>query len=141
MTKKKAAKPKPRSTFECSLDVATRRLEKALAEQQNYSARLQALEREIPHLQAVIRVLAPMVGSPSGVSMAAPVTAAATTVTLPPLRSPLQAPGVPAHLEKFLRHIPQVPPLAATPPNGEVDPAPEDQDTFLNDGLGKELLP
>src|SRR6516164_7205781 len=126
MTKKKAAKPKPRSTFECSLDVATRRLEKALAEQQNYSARLQALEREIPHLQAVIRVLAPMVGSPSGVSMAAPVTAAATTVTLPPLRSPLQAPGVPAHLEKFLRHIPQVPPLAATPPNGEVDPAPED---------------
>lgn len=74
MTARKKKTPKPRSRrspYERSLDYATRRLEKALAEQRDYSLRLEALNKEIPYLQTVIRALTPAV-APSGTRPAIP---------------------------------------------------------------------
>ena len=160
MTKKKS-QHKPRTTYECSLDYATKRLEKALQEQHSFAAKLQAIEQEIPRLQAAIHVLSPLVNPPTVVAMPttfadeynaklqaaaiqAQVTAAATAVTVmpPPLRAVSPAAGVPAHLAKFVQHIPQTSGIAPQPPNGDTNPNAElDQDAFLTGALGKELLP
>lgn len=49
-----------RSPYERSLEHATQRLDKALTEQLDCQAKLEALNREIPYLQGVIRALTPV---------------------------------------------------------------------------------
>ncbi len=57
--KKPVVRRQRRSPYERSLEYATNRLEKALAEQMHHQACLEALNQEIPYLQTVIRALTP----------------------------------------------------------------------------------
>jgi hypothetical protein len=57
--RKPAVKRTRRSPYERSLEYATKRLEKATAEQMDCQKRLMALNQEIPYLQTVIRALTP----------------------------------------------------------------------------------
>lgn len=62
MAKRSKPKPRPRvrrSPYERSLDYATKRFARAIAERETYAMRLADLDKEIPYLQTVIRALTP----------------------------------------------------------------------------------
>jgi hypothetical protein len=141
MSSKKKQPLRPYNPYEISLKHATKRLEEALAEQSACEKRLLMLRQEIPFLETAIYALTPLVTPPVPASPPVPTPAPAVTTStvtnVTPFDSPVTLPGVPAHLERFLQHIQR--PTAAPPPVPDSNPA--DDNAFLVDGSGTEVLP
>ena len=114
-----------RSPYERSLEHATQRLEKALSEQMDCQAKLEALNREIPYLQGVIRALTPV--ATSGTVAASPdgkVWTYSSSQVLPPIM-----PTITDHLKRFIKPV----------DNGIVV---DQSEPFIPDIIpGEELLP
>ena len=111
-----------RSPYERSLEYATARLEKAIAEENDCQQRLAALHKEIPYLQTVIRALTP-------------VTERLDKEVYP---KEVGVNAIPDHLKKFTTVSGNYPP----PIVNITAPADISQEDFLSDAMaGKELLP
>lgn len=118
MKRKKPIRRAPRrSPYERSLEHATQRLEKALSEQLECQSNLEALNREIPYLQGVIRALTPRDAAP---------TIRSSFDVVPPA---VHAGTIPDHLKRFIKPV----------DNGIVV---DQSEPFIPDIIpGEELLP
>lgn len=131
--KPKAVRRIRRSPYERSLEHATQRLKKALSEQMDCQVKLEALNREIPYLQGVIRALTP-------VDQQRQFKAGDTLVDTTRREFKLESAGdQSAFLSRFVKPIPLTQPQARVPPDGIVV---DQSEPFIPDIIpGEELLP
>jgi len=123
--KKPVRRTPRRSPYERSLEHATHRLDKALREQMDCQAKLEALNREIPYLQGVIRALTPVATNGTvATSSDGKIWTYSSPQVLPPIM-----PTVPGHLKRFIKPV----------DNGIVV---DQSEPFIPDIIpGEELLP
>lgn len=146
--KKPTRRTRSRTTYECALDLATRRLEKAVEERTSALMKLDELAREIPSLENSVTALKALVEAKSPREMKAAPQLPRLDPYAPQQYTPPPPPApMPADIdqEEFLqRFLPRTGRITSTSPPSETVPQSDgsspDPDEFLADGGGQEIL-